>query len=57
MDKVKLVAILRGIQPGEAAEHIAALIDAGFAILKFRLTRRTGSKVFRRWCASLASGR
>ncbi len=57
MDKIKLVAILRGIQPGEAAEHIAALIEAGFAILKFRSTRRTGSKVFRRWCVSLASGR
>ncbi|ENR0239110.1 2-dehydro-3-deoxy-6-phosphogalactonate aldolase [Klebsiella aerogenes] len=37
MDKVKLVAILRGIQPGEAAEHIAALIDAGFRYIEIPL--------------------
>ncbi|EMY3601021.1 TPA: 2-dehydro-3-deoxy-6-phosphogalactonate aldolase [Klebsiella aerogenes] len=37
MDKVKLVAILRGIQLGEAAEHIAALIDAGFRYIEIPL--------------------
>lgn len=37
MDKVKLVAILRGIQPDEAAEHIAALIDAGFRYIEIPL--------------------
>ncbi|EPR3243171.1 2-dehydro-3-deoxy-6-phosphogalactonate aldolase [Klebsiella aerogenes] len=37
MDKVKLVAILRGIQPSEAAEHIAALIDAGFRYIEIPL--------------------
>ncbi|EIY2648829.1 2-dehydro-3-deoxy-6-phosphogalactonate aldolase [Klebsiella aerogenes] len=37
MDKVKLVAILRGIQPGEAAEHIAALIEAGFRYIEIPL--------------------
>ncbi len=37
MDKVKLVAILRGIQPGEAAEHIAALIDTGFRYIEIPL--------------------
>ncbi|HFN1081027.1 2-dehydro-3-deoxy-6-phosphogalactonate aldolase [Klebsiella aerogenes] len=37
MDKVKLVAILRGIQPREAAEHIAALIDAGFRYIEIPL--------------------
>lgn len=37
MNKVKLVAILRGIQPGEAAEHIAALIDAGFRYIEIPL--------------------
>ncbi|EMB4315258.1 TPA: 2-dehydro-3-deoxy-6-phosphogalactonate aldolase [Klebsiella aerogenes] len=37
MDKVKLVAILRGIQPGEVAEHIAALIDAGFRYIEIPL--------------------
>ena len=37
MDKVKLVAILRGIQPDEAAEHIAALIDTGFRYIEIPL--------------------
>ncbi|HEM8666450.1 TPA: 2-dehydro-3-deoxy-6-phosphogalactonate aldolase [Klebsiella aerogenes] len=37
MDKVKLVAILRGIQPDEAAEHIAALIDTGFRFIEIPL--------------------
>ncbi|SQC18907.1 2-dehydro-3-deoxy-6-phosphogalactonate aldolase [Klebsiella pneumoniae] len=57
MDKIKLVAILRGIQPAEAADHIETLINAGFRYIEIRSTRRTGSKVFRRWCVSLASGR
>ena len=37
MDKVKLVAILRGILPVEAAEHIAALIDSGFRYIEIPL--------------------
>ena len=37
MNKIKLVAILRGIQPGEAAEHIAALIEAGFRYIEIPL--------------------
>jgi 2-dehydro-3-deoxyphosphogalactonate aldolase len=37
MDKVKLVAILRGILPVEAAEHVAALIDAGFRYIEIPL--------------------
>lgn len=37
MDKVKLVAILRGIRPDEAAEHIASLVDAGFRYIEIPL--------------------
>ena len=37
MDKVKLVAILRGILPAEAAEHITALIDSGFRYIEIPL--------------------
>ena len=34
MDKIKLVAILRGIRPAEAAEHIETLIEAGFRYIE-----------------------
>ncbi|STT58109.1 2-dehydro-3-deoxy-6-phosphogalactonate aldolase [Klebsiella pneumoniae] len=34
MDKIKLVAILRGIQPAEAADHIETLINAGFRYIE-----------------------
>ena len=52
MDKIKLVAILRGIRPAEAAEHIATLVGAGF-----RLIHRTGGRAFRRWSRALANRR
>ncbi len=35
MDKIKLVAILRGIpKPAEAADHIETLINAGFRYIE-----------------------
>lgn len=37
MDKIKLVAILRGIQPAEAADHIETLINAGFRYIEIPL--------------------
>jgi 2-dehydro-3-deoxyphosphogalactonate aldolase len=37
MDKLKLVAILRGIRPAEAAEHIDTLIGAGFRYIEIPL--------------------
>ena len=37
MDKIKLVAILRGIRPAEAAEHIETLIEAGFRYIEIPL--------------------
>ena len=37
MDKIKLVAILRGIRPAEAAEHIETLIKAGFRYIEIPL--------------------
>lgn len=37
MDKLKLVAILRGIRPAEAAEHIDTLIGAGFGYIEIPL--------------------
>ena len=37
MNKIKLVAILRGIQPAEAADHIETLINAGFRYIEIPL--------------------
>ncbi|WP_159871349.1 MULTISPECIES: 2-dehydro-3-deoxy-6-phosphogalactonate aldolase [unclassified Raoultella] len=37
MNKLKLVAILRGIRPAEAAEHIDMLIGAGFRYIEIPL--------------------
>lgn len=37
MDKLKLVAILRGIRPAEAAEHIDTLIGSGFRYIEIPL--------------------
>ena len=37
MDKIKLVAILRGIRPAEAAEHIATLVGEGFRYIEIPL--------------------
>ncbi|MGE0971988.1 2-dehydro-3-deoxy-6-phosphogalactonate aldolase [Klebsiella sp. WOUb02] len=37
MNAVKLVAILRGIGPAEAAEHVETLIDAGFRYIEIPL--------------------
>ena len=37
MDTIKLVAILRGIRPAEAAEHIATLVGAGFRYIEIPL--------------------
>ncbi|WEJ89131.1 MAG: 2-dehydro-3-deoxy-6-phosphogalactonate aldolase [Klebsiella huaxiensis] len=37
MDKLKLVAILRGIRPAETAEHIDTLIGAGFRYIEIPL--------------------
>ena len=37
MGKLKLVAILRGIRPAEAAEHIDTLIGAGFRYIEIPL--------------------
>ncbi|VUC89141.1 2-dehydro-3-deoxyphosphogluconate aldolase [Raoultella terrigena] len=37
MNAVKLVAILRGIGPAEAAEHVETLVDAGFRYIEIPL--------------------
>lgn len=37
MNAVKLVAILRGICPAEAAEHVETLVDAGFRYIEIPL--------------------
>ena len=37
MNAVKLIAILRGIGPAEAAEHVETLIDAGFRYIEIPL--------------------
>ena len=37
MDKIKLVAILRGIQPTEAEDHIETLINTGFRYIEIPL--------------------
>lgn len=37
MDAIKLVAILRGIRPAEAAEHVDTLISAGFRYIEIPL--------------------
>lgn len=37
MDTIKLVAILRGIRPAEAAEHIATLVGEGFRYIEIPL--------------------
>ena len=34
MNKIKLVAILRGIQPTEAEDHIETLINTGFRYIE-----------------------
>lgn len=37
MTDIKLIAILRGIRPEEAADHVAALIDAGLRYIEIPL--------------------
>lgn len=37
MNAVKLIAILRGIGPADAAEHVETLIDAGFRYIEIPL--------------------
>lgn len=37
MDDIKLVAILRGIRPAEAADHVGALIEEGFRYIEIPL--------------------
>ncbi|AVR02717.1 2-dehydro-3-deoxy-6-phosphogalactonate aldolase [Pluralibacter gergoviae] len=37
MDDIKLVAILRGIRPAEAADHVGALIEEGFRYVEIPL--------------------
>lgn len=57
MDKIKLVAILRGIQPAEAADHIETLINADFRYIEIPLNSPDWQQSIPAWCVSLASGR
>lgn len=40
--KLPLIAILRGITPDEAREHVAAILDAGFDAVEIPLNSPTG---------------
>ncbi len=45
--ELPLIAILRGITPGEALAHVGAVIDAGFDAVEIPLNSRSGKKAFR----------